>query len=187
MITYSLLLLHGLIVATACLKASCSLSCSRLLVFRLELVLSSIFQVVFGTLLFLLVLLPLLFLYSLSCSSYLQPFLLPLSYTTYHARPKAFPARHAAMYSPASCVTVSTVAWYYHPERRVSTRIPCRPGHDFLAYVLKNSSWKFHQVAAGVHQSGQAGRYGPSITYKIIPAKSLPSIQPGDRRVRPAL
>jgi hypothetical protein len=47
------------------------------------------------------------------------------------------------------------------------------------------SSWNFHQLAAGQLLSGQpvrsgkAKRYGPSITYKITPAGSLSSSQPG--------
>jgi hypothetical protein len=44
-------------------------------------------------------------------------------------------------------------------------------------------SWKFHQLAAG-HAGkavwfGKGRRFGPSITYKITPAGSLSSSQPG--------
>ncbi len=67
------------------------------------------------------------------------------------------------------------------------------PGHAFLAWrsswwtvvyiYLLNSSWKFHQLAAGQMLSGQpvryekGRRYGPSITYIFTPAGSLSSRQ----------
>ncbi len=58
--------------------------------------------------------------------------------------------------------------------------------HDgWLFSLLNNSSWKFHQLAAGQLLPGQpvrygkGRRYGPSITYKITPAGSLSSSQPG--------
>ncbi len=47
-------------------------------------------------------------------------------------------------------------------------------------HLLCNSSWKFHQLAAGQPLSGQPVRYGPSITYKIIPAWSLSTNQPSE-------
>jgi hypothetical protein len=48
-------------------------------------------------------------------------------------------------------------------------------------YYVNNSSWKFHQLAAGQLLAGQpvrygkGRRYGPTITYKIKPAGSLSS------------
>ncbi len=56
---------------------------------------------------------------------------------------------------------------------------------DGCVLLLYNSSWKFHQPAAGQLLSVQPVRYGkdrrysPSITFKITPAGSLPSSQPG--------
>ncbi len=56
---------------------------------------------------------------------------------------------------------------------------------DGYVDLLYNSSWKFHQLAAGQLLSGQPvgyrkGRwFGPSITYKITPVGSLSSSQPG--------
>ncbi len=53
-----------------------------------------------------------------------------------------------------------------------------------LLYIY-NSSWKFLQLATGQFLSGQSVRYGkgcrygPSIIYKVIPAGSLSSSQPG--------
>jgi hypothetical protein len=60
--------------------------------------------------------------------------------------------------------------------------------HDVWLYTFGihyNSSWKFHQLAAEQLLSGQpvrygkGGREGPSIIYKIAPAGSLSSSQPG--------
>jgi hypothetical protein len=54
--------------------------------------------------------------------------------------------------------------------------------HNLLQY---SSSWKFQQLAAGQLLSGKPVRYrkgwwyGPSIIYKITPAGSLSSSQPG--------
>jgi hypothetical protein len=51
--------------------------------------------------------------------------------------------------------------------------------------ILYNSRWKFQQLAAGQLLSGQPVRYGkgrryvPPIMYKITPAGSLSSRQPG--------
>jgi hypothetical protein len=56
---------------------------------------------------------------------------------------------------------------------------------DGCVHLLYNSSWKFHQLAAGQLLSGQpvrygkGSRYGPSITNKITPAGSLSPSQPG--------
>ncbi len=53
---------------------------------------------------------------------------------------------------------------------------------DGWVHLLNNSSWKFHQLAAGQLLLGQLVRYGKdslSITYKITPAESLSSSQPG--------
>jgi hypothetical protein len=56
---------------------------------------------------------------------------------------------------------------------------------DGCVHLLFNSSWKVYQLAAGQLLSGQqvrygkGRRYGPSITYKITPAGSLSSSQPG--------
>jgi hypothetical protein len=56
---------------------------------------------------------------------------------------------------------------------------------DGYVHLLYNNSWKFSQHAAGQLLSGQSvrykkgRRYGPSITYKITPAGSLSSGQPG--------
>jgi hypothetical protein len=61
----------------------------------------------------------------------------------------------------------------------------------FTVQLLYNSSWKFHQLAAGQLLSGQPVRYrkasqdGPFIMYKITPAGSLSSSQ--GHRVGPAL
>ncbi len=61
----------------------------------------------------------------------------------------------------------------------------CDVAHDGCVQVLYNSSWKFHQLAAGQLlswqpvQYGKGRQYGPSITYKITPAGSLSSSQPG--------
>jgi hypothetical protein len=58
-------------------------------------------------------------------------------------------------------------------------------GWLFTFTILYNSSWKFHELAARqllsgqVVQYGKGRRYGPSITYKIAPAGSLSSFQPG--------
>jgi hypothetical protein len=56
---------------------------------------------------------------------------------------------------------------------------------DGCVHLLYNSSWEFHQLAAGqllstqpVHY-GKDRRYGPSLTCKITPAGSLSSSQPG--------
>jgi hypothetical protein len=55
-----------------------------------------------------------------------------------------------------------------------------------LLHLPYNSSWKFHQLTPGQLLSGlyrygtEKGRqYSPSITYKITPAGSLSSSQPG--------
>ncbi len=70
----------------------------------------------------------------------------------------------------------------FQTERRHgSTRLP---GHAFLAWwgcvhLLYNTSWKFHQHAAGQLLLRQPV-YGPSITYKIPPAVSL-FLQPARR------
>ncbi len=86
------------------------------------------------------------------------------------------------------------ITWSSLPERRnESTRVPCR--HclpcvtllmtDGCVHLLYNSCRKFHQLAAGQLLSGQpvrygkARRYGQSITFKITPAESHSSRQPG--------
>jgi hypothetical protein len=49
--------------------------------------------------------------------------------------------------------------------------------------LLYNSTWKFHQLAAGTEK---AGGTGPSITNSHLPGHSPPASQAG-RRVWPAL
>ncbi len=55
---------------------------------------------------------------------------------------------------------------------------------DGCVHVLYNSSWKFHQLAAGQLLSrqpvryGKGRQYGPSIKYKITPASSCPGRPP---------
>jgi hypothetical protein len=55
----------------------------------------------------------------------------------------------------------------------------------YIYYILVNSSWRFHQLAAGQLLPrqpvwyGKCGRYSLSITYNITSAGSLSSNQTG--------
>ncbi len=79
-------------------------------------------------------------------------------------------------------VIITEKTWVYWSPRPY---LPCvtKLMTDGCEHLLYNSSWKFHQLAAGQLLLGQPVRYGKgrllSITYKITPAGSLSSSRPG--------